>query len=43
MGGAWVGPLYWIQWAGDAAAYIPAGGGPVRGRVPSPDCAPPVN
>lgn len=30
MDRAWVGPLYWIQWAGDTAAYIPAGGGPVR-------------
>ena len=30
MGGAWVGPLYWIQWAGGHRRLIPAGGGPVR-------------
>lgn len=33
MEGAWVGPLYWIQWAGGAAASFPAGGGVVREAV----------
>lgn len=39
---AWVGPLYWTSGLGDTAAFIPAGGGTVRGAdYRLPGCAPP--
>ena len=40
MGGAWVGPLYWIQWAGGFRRLHPRGrrNGP-GGALRSPDCA----
>ncbi len=39
MGVAWVGPLYWIEWAGGHRRLIPRGrrNGP-GGGVRLPDC-----
>lgn len=40
MASAWVGPLYWIQWAGGFRRLHPRGwrNGP-GGALRSPDCA----
>lgn len=42
MGDAWVGPLYWIQWAGGHRRLHPRGRRTGPGGVSRlPDCAPP--